>query len=244
MLKARKNKPPKMDKPFITCLLTSHNKPKTIVESIDSLLKQKYTNWQCLLIDSGFLYDQGFYNIKDKRIELIRSTETEDVRKKTIVPSWCWNKAINDGLVKGEFLVYLCDDDIFYPQAFKAYFDYWVEHPEVLAMYGHADMRGYRDNGADAFAPYELLADSVRGTCCGGGVMTCRVDGSQICHAVSLLERMGTKEYWPENRTFIRTADGIFMDKIGAMTPFYPVNVKVSQNRKFSNSINDGARCR
>jgi hypothetical protein len=45
-------------------------------------------------------------------------------------------------------------------------------------------------------------------------------------------------EWWPEGKETEGHADGIFMERIGAVTPFYPIDVKVSQNRRTPKSLN------
>jgi glycosyltransferase involved in cell wall biosynthesis len=72
----------RMRMPFLTCIVLSHNKPVQMKEAINSLVAQTFQDWGALVVDSGVLYDQGFYDqlqvMQDRRIHLIRSAETED----------------------------------------------------------------------------------------------------------------------------------------------------------------------
>ena len=71
--------------PFVTCIIISHNKPKYVCEVIDSVYKQTFSNWRAIVFDSGVLYDSGYFNnlqiMKDPRFMLIRSWETEEIKK-------------------------------------------------------------------------------------------------------------------------------------------------------------------
>jgi hypothetical protein len=51
-----------------------------------------------------------------------------------------------------------------------------------------------------------------------------------------VLKWLPGQEYWTEDRTHEKYSDGIFMEKIGAIVPVYPIDVKVSQNRRTPNS--------
>src|SRR5205814_10382936 len=78
----------------------------------------------------------------------------------------------------------------------------------------------------------ERLATQVGGRCCNGGVMDCQVDYLQLCHRRELLSLWPHDEYWPESKETETHADGLFMERIGEHVPIYPIDVKVSQNRR------------
>ena len=47
--------------PSMTVVIVSHNKPDLLAEAVQSVLDQSFTDWQGILIDSGLLYDRGFF---------------------------------------------------------------------------------------------------------------------------------------------------------------------------------------
>jgi glycosyltransferase involved in cell wall biosynthesis len=229
--------------PFFSCIVLSHDKEARVAEAIDSLVAQTFADWEALVFDSGVLYDRGFFAtlpaMKDRRFRLIRSWETEEVRQTKTVASWCFNECFRKKLLRGRYVTYLCDDDLLYPGALEGFADYARAHPEAQALYGSVEMTGVNSRG-EKFLLREILADEVRGSCCGGGPLDCQVDYLQICHQAALLDAFPDDEYWPEGRDAIRHADGIFLERIGNLVPICPVPVKVGENRKFPGSLNEG----
>jgi hypothetical protein len=229
--------------PFFSCIVLSHDKEDRVAEAIDSLRAQTFADWEALVFDSGVLYDRGFFAtlpaMKDRRFRLVRSWETEEIRKSKTVASWCFNECFRKKLLRGRYVLYLCDDDLLYPGALEGFHDYARAHPDARALYGSVDMTGVDARG-EKFLLREILADEVRGSCCGGGSLDCQVDYLQVCHQAALMDSFPDDEYWPEERGVIRHADGIFLERIGNLVPIHPVPVKVGENRKFADSMNEG----
>jgi hypothetical protein len=229
--------------PFLSCLLLSHEKPAFVGEALDSLLAQTLPDWEAVVYDSGSLYDRGFFDrlpgVRDARVRVVRSWETEDIRRTKTVASWCFNECFRKGLVRGAYVSYLCDDDLLYPYAFQAFHDHVRSDPGVLAMYASVDRTGVTARG-ETFPLPALVADEIRGSCCGGGPLDCHVDSLQVCHRTDLLRRFEGDEFWPEGRDAVRHADGIFLERLGALVPIHPVPATIGQNRKVPGSLNDG----
>ena len=229
--------------PFISCILLSHNKVAHVGEAIDSLLAQTFSDWEAVVFDSGVLYDQGFFSalpaMQDPRFRLVRSWETEELRQTKTIASWCFNECFRKKMLNGQYVVYLCDDDLFYPNAFQTYYDYVQTHPEARAMYASIDMTAVTPSG-EKLTYHELLAKEVKGSCCGGGPLDCHVDYLQVCHKADLFDLFPDGEFWPEDREVIAHADGVFLEKIGSKVPICPIPVKIGENRKVPLSLNTG----
>ena len=229
--------------PFVSCILLSHDKADYVGEAINSLLAQTFPDWEAVVMDSGVLYDHGFFSrltaMKDPRIRLVRSWETEEIRKTKTIASWCFNECFRKKLLNGQYVAYLCDDDLFYPNAFQAFYDYVQTHSDAKALYASVDMTGVSAEG-EKLLFREMLAEEVRGSCCGGGPLDCYVDYLQLCHRIDLFNLFSGDEFWPEDREVIQHADGIFLEKIGSRVPIYPVPVKIGENRKVPISLNTG----
>ncbi|MGE5193692.1 MAG: glycosyltransferase family A protein [Deltaproteobacteria bacterium] len=232
-----------MSNPFLTCIVLSHNKPAYVLEAIASLTAQTFENWNAIVFDSGVLFDQGFFRdapvMADPRIRLIRSWETEELRRTKTIASWCFNECFRKNLVQGKYVTYLCDDDILYPDAFAAFHQYVDDHPGTMAMYGSVDMTFVDDRGEKLFFQ-EIVANEQKGRCCNGGPLDKRVDYLQLCHHIDVLKSFHSDEYWPENREVMRHADGIFLEMIGDHFPIVPVLAKIGENRKVPESLNEG----
>jgi hypothetical protein len=219
----------------VTCICVCHNKPDITQEAIQSILNQSYSHWEAIVVDSGVLYDAGFYDQlrwrHDPRVQLIRSTETEETRRTKAMAPWCFNQCFRQGLVSGDLIVYLCDDDILYPNAFATFVSYCRENPHAQAMYASQDVAVIYPNGWRAIVG-ERRATLPGGRACQGRRMDCHVDYLQFCHKAVVLRALPNHEYWPEGKDSESHADGIFMERVGAYTTIYPIDVKVSQNRR------------
>jgi hypothetical protein len=108
-----------------------------------------------------------------------------------------------------------------------------------MALYASVDMTGVSATG-EKLVFREILAEEVKGSCCGGGPLDCQVGYLQLCHRADLFDVLGDPEFWPEDREVIRHADGIFLEKIGSRVPIYPVAAKIGENRKVPLSLNTG----
>ena len=90
----------------VSCICVCHNKPDVTHEAIGSILSQTYPDWEALVVDSGALYDAGYYDQfawrTDRRVRLIRSHETEETRRSRAMAPWCFNECFRRGLVRGE----------------------------------------------------------------------------------------------------------------------------------------------
>lgn len=220
---------------LVTCILVSHDKPDLCHEAVQSVLDQTHRSWECLVVDSGVLFDRGYFQsypwADDPRLRIIRSTETEETRRTRAMAPWCFNECFRNRLVRGELVMYLCDDDVLYPNAFRTFVDFATKRPDVLAMYASQDLGVIHPDGRRTIVG-ERRADRLAGRCCNGRGLDCEVDYLQFCHRATLLERFPTDEFWPERKGTESHADGVFMERCGAITPIHPIRVKVSQNRR------------
>src|SRR5262249_4864318 len=150
----------------------------------------------------------------DSRIRLVRSGETAETRRTPAMAPWCFNECFRRGLVKGELVVYLCDDDVFYPPAFETFVDYCRCHPHAHAMYASEDIGVIYPNGWHAIIG-ERRATVPGGRICNGRPMDCQVDYLQFCHKADVLRLFPDDEYWPEARATEEHADGLLMERVG-----------------------------
>ena len=232
-----------MSMPVFTCIVLSHDKPDHVVEALASLAGQTFQDWEAIVFDSGVLTDRGFFTEQpvcaDPRVRLVRSWETEELRKTKTIASWCFNECFRKNLVRGTYVTYLCDDDVLYPGALAAFYRYIHDHPGTMAMYGSIDMTVINARGQRLLLR-ESAARQIKGRCCRGGPLDGEVDYLQLCHHVDVLKTFPGDEFWPECRDVIRHADGIFLEQIGSRFPIFPVFAKIGENRKVPQSLNDG----
>lgn len=229
--------------PDVTLILVSHDKPGFVREAVDCVLKQTFQNWEGILVDSGVLLTQGFFDyVRDPRMRVLASGEPPGLGRTTNMASWCFNRLLNAGEVHGELILYLCDDDLLYPEAFATFWDFYTRrNREPQAMYASQDI-GYVDASGKTTVTGQRLADRPAGHFCRGRRLDSRVDYLQFCHTAAILDKYRevykTTQYHIEDKRYATHADGIFMERIGNLTPVHPINKVLSMNRRTVQSVN------
>lgn len=98
------------DQPLVSIIIPSYNQEKFLKETLDSVMAQTYSNWECLVVDDGSV---------DTSIAIIQSYCEEDNRfvlfeRTNFNATKGANACRNIGLThsKGEFLIFLDSDDL------------------------------------------------------------------------------------------------------------------------------------
>ncbi len=227
----------------ITCVLVSHEKPKFVLEAINSVLEQTYPNWKLVVIDSGKLFDCGHFNgIADKRVSVVRSYETPETRAVKGMAASCLNRVLNEG-IESTFVTYLHDDDVLYPHAFESLTDFIKDNPGVMALYSSQDKILLDDNGNVTYLG-ETLATEKSGACIAGPPMSGRVNYLQFAHRPEVIKFL-SGDFWPEEKHHEKYAAEMFMEKVGCLFPILPLDVKTGLARitplsVFSNGAENG----
>ena len=155
---------------LVSCICVCHNKPDVTQEAIQSIINQSYPHWEAIVVDSGVLYDAGYYDRfawrQDPRVKLIRSEETDEIRRTRAMAPWCFNACFRKGLVLGDLVLYLCDDDLLYAHAFATFVAYCRQHPHAQAMYASQDLAVIYPNG------WRAIVGERRATALGGAAAT------------------------------------------------------------------------
>jgi hypothetical protein len=194
-------------------------------------------------MDSGVLLQQGFFDyLKDPRVKIIPTGETPEFARTRNMASWCLNHWLNSDRARGELIMYLCDDDLLYPEAFATYWAFYQQHNrEPQAMYASQDIGVVDARGRNQIVG-RRIADRPRGRFCRGGRLDCRVDSLQLCHTSRILEKFKevykTTQFHSEDKRDAHHADGIFMEQLGALTKFYSIDKVLSMNRRTVESAN------
>ncbi|MDA1276433.1 MAG: glycosyltransferase family A protein [Verrucomicrobia bacterium] len=229
--------------PDLSIIIVSHNKPDLVREAIESVRAQTHTNWEAVVVDSGVLLEQGCYDfIRDDRFQVRASGETPELARRTNMASWCFNQILNEGSLTGELILYLCDDDLLYPEAFETFWKFYSDHNrEPQAMYASQNI-GVLERDGTTRVVGKRTADRLAGKSCGGKKLDCKVDYLQFCHTFEILKRFkdvyGTDRFHSEDKEDASHADGIFMEQIGALVPVHPIDKVLSLNRRTPGSAN------
>lgn len=112
--------------PLVTIIIPSFNRANIIGETLDSVLSQTYSNWECIIVDDGST---------DATIEKVQLYERQDSRIKLYLRERSPKGAPtcrNIGLDKssGEYVIYLDSDDILAPFCLSQRINECVQNPE------------------------------------------------------------------------------------------------------------------
>ncbi|MDR2387350.1 MAG: glycosyltransferase [Deltaproteobacteria bacterium] len=113
--------------PKVTALISTFNRPKYLAEAIESIRAQTLADWELIVLnDGGVDVADVVANFADPRIVYVPDT----VNKGAAIR---FNQGLK--LAKGDYVVYLGDDDTFYPNHFEVLSKALDENPEIGMAY-------------------------------------------------------------------------------------------------------------
>lgn len=120
------------DAPLVSVVIPFFNAAKYLRESIESVLRQSYVNWELLLIDDGSTdggreIAKGFEQLYPEKIICL---EHPDRRNRG--QSASRNVGVKQS--RGDLLTFLDADDVFLPHALKDQVSMLCEHPDAGAL--------------------------------------------------------------------------------------------------------------
>lgn len=103
-------------KPTVSIIMATYNRAHLIVEALESIMKQSFRDWECLIIDDGGTDNTkeviNFILEKDNRFDFFQRTN----KYQKGLPG-CRNYGLD--LAKGERIIFFDDDDIVHPDNLK-----------------------------------------------------------------------------------------------------------------------------
>ena len=126
--------------PAVSVILPTYNRPEMIRESIESVLKQEFQDWELLVVNDGGgrEVEAALSQFPDPRIRYIYAEHGG------------LSSALNVGqqAARGRYLAYLDDDDIFYPDHLARLVGYLERQAECAVAYADA-FRARQQKGPD-----------------------------------------------------------------------------------------------
>lgn len=114
---------------MVSVVIATYNSENTIRAAIDSLYKQNFSDWECIVVDGLS---------KDNTIEIVKKYSEEDSRIRYISEkdNGIYD-AFNKGwkMAKGEWIHYLGSDDTLTEEGFSKLME--KDHPNVAIISGH-----------------------------------------------------------------------------------------------------------
>lgn len=213
--------------PKVTVILTSYNKPRLVGEAIQSVLGQTFQDFELIVGDDNS-NDQTRRTIAryldDPRIVYLQTDIPEADRYQTCR----YAAVINQGLkiAQGEYISYLCDDDIYYPRRLEVMAKYLDEHPEANIVYGAQRLKWK----SGTFIPLKRVRPTVGVTWRAAG----QVDHNSVMHRRICSDKVGG---WDDDKKYWHSADAVFFDKLNKHWPFYPIEEVLDEHRFHATSV-------
>lgn len=102
--------------PLISIITPAYNAERFIAATIESVLGQKYQNWEHLIVIDNNSKDRteelvNWYTTKDPRIKLIKSSDAFGAAR---------NRNVGLSLSKGEYIAFIDSDDVWLPNKLES----------------------------------------------------------------------------------------------------------------------------
>jgi glycosyltransferase involved in cell wall biosynthesis len=113
--------------PKVTVLISTYNRPDYLKDAIASVVNQRFKDWELLVMnDGGVNVDYVVDDFQDSRIRYFQDEENRRLPFR-----------LNFGLrqARGEYIAYLGDDDIYYPNHLEVLTKAMDENPDVGVVY-------------------------------------------------------------------------------------------------------------
>lgn len=115
--------------PLISVIMPCYNREKYVVEAIESILNQTYTNFEFIIIDDCST-DNTFeivkeYAKKDNRILALKNDK-----------NYCYVHSLNKGIeiAKGKYIARMDDDDISLPERFEKQVEFLEKNEDIIVL--------------------------------------------------------------------------------------------------------------
>lgn len=122
------------DTPTVSVVMPVYNGARFIRRTIDSVLAQTFTNFECIIVDDGST---------DGTQDILREYADKDPRIIVHLAQHAGKvSAFNAGFAqaRGEFIAIHCADDISFPERFETEIQFLNDHPSVAAVGAWVDL--------------------------------------------------------------------------------------------------------
>lgn len=199
--------------PKVSVILTVYNKPKWLVQSIESVLSQTLEDTELIIMEDNSPDPTVGYILNDyeglPNVKIYRSDVSDEERFKTARYATLINKAVRE-FSTGEYITYLADDDYYYPQRCEVMANALSDHPEwevVFSTQHVVDVDGNARGMRVFYEPVKKAWDAI--------------DHNSVMHRRELFFDVGG---WPDYPNAWGGADARFFREINDKgILFYPV---------------------
>ena len=122
--------------PLVSIIMPTYNQEQYIIDALNSVIKQKYLNWECIIIDDGSTDNTS--NVVKKFIK--KDNRFKYVKQKNLGPAAARNNGVLQS--KGEFILPLDSDDIISKEYVHDAIAVFMERPKTKLVYCEAEFFG------------------------------------------------------------------------------------------------------
>jgi teichuronic acid biosynthesis glycosyltransferase TuaG len=141
-----------MPSPTVSVVMPAYNAEKTIRQSIDSVLRQTFTDWELIAVNDGS---------KDSTVSIVEEFSRRDPRiiLHTLSQNGGLPNARNQGCLRaqGKFVAFLDSDDLWHKDKLKTQMSFHNEHPSIKIS--HTDFQIF-DEKKVFKRPYKKFVES------------------------------------------------------------------------------------
>jgi len=111
-------------KPKISVVIVTYNRPEFVSSAIKSVLDQTYQNFEIIVVDNG---------VEKSAEKIVNSFDESQIRYLPQIKNTGCSGGKNIGMenMRGEFVAFLDDDDIWLPEKLKLQIDAFEKNPEA-----------------------------------------------------------------------------------------------------------------
>jgi spore maturation protein CgeD len=212
--------------PKVSVLLTTYNRPHMLAEAAASVLTQTYGDYELIILDdnSG---DPAQWDIlmalrDEPRVRLYKDDVQPGERDARVRYAVLAN--IGLALARGEYVTYLCDDDLYLPRRLQV-MTARLDEGDCQVVYG--SQRCERDGRV-------VLERPAAGVLARASMV---VDHSSVMHTRAAGLAAGG---WDEDPAHWRAADAVFWDRLTAAGHlFHPVSEFTDVHRFHAGSVSE-----
>lgn len=205
----------------VSVIITSYNNPILLKRAIESVLNQTFKDYELIIADDNSSDKKVLEVISayaaNENVKFFNSNILEEDRLKTARYATQINTAVKK-YAKGKYLLYLADDDFYYPQMIEKMV-HFAEKNSYDVVYCKQDFVDVNGNVRDFRFPNRVLD-------CG---MDC-VDHNQVMTSRESYDKVNG---WEDDPACWGGADGYFWQKLNsAGYLFYPIDTEEALQAK------------
>ena len=204
----------------VSVITPSFNQGKYIERTIESVLNQRISELEYIVMDGGST---------DQTVDILKKYDS--------VLEWRSEKdngqtdAVNKGLrlAKGDIIGWLNSDDIYYPNAIRAVLDVFEKNPDINVVYGNAYHIREDDSIIEEYYTEEYSYERLKEVC-------------YICQPAVFFRKCLVDKYGYLDETLQYCMDYDYWLRLGKSERFYHLPVFIAGSRLYEDNKTLGAR--